>query len=316
MATKFVGSENAKRQDVFCIDPYKVTVEETLRGRHRPPSDEAIHDMALSIMDHGQQQAVQCRKLSPSGKLQLVLGFTRTAAVRLIRDGFDVEIDGESVHRQDKNALLKVTVVDCNDPEAFIRNVVENAHRNETSPIDDAFNQRRLREQYGMADAEIAKLYRYNSGASKVSRLKGLLDLAPEHQELVHTGKMPVDSALELRKLPEAERNGVVTAATEGSTKVNSAIVRKVIREKVLRDDPADEPSSNGEHVGPAIKAPPTAKPLTVGEIRGFWEGVRDDEGEDFSDEEKKFARTVIEWMAGRRTEKTLYAALAKLSAK
>jgi ParB-like chromosome segregation protein Spo0J len=44
---------------------------------------------------------------------------------------------------------LKAKVVIVNDEEAFRRDVVENRERAETSPVDDAHNQRRLREDFG-----------------------------------------------------------------------------------------------------------------------------------------------------------------------
>jgi ParB-like chromosome segregation protein Spo0J len=238
MATK-VNAGDVKRGDLLFVDPYELKVVEELRGRHKPPTEEAVILMAESILDHGQRQPVECRKIE-NHRLQLTLGFTRTAAVRLIRKGFT---DSQGVERPaDPEFRLKVVITDTNDDLAFIHNIVENAHRNQTSPMDDAFNQNRLREKYGKNDAEIARLYQYK-GQGMVSRLKKLISLDTRFQEMVHDGTLSINGALELLDLPADARDAALAAATnQDSGKVNATDLRAQVRDRILADaDTTDE---------------------------------------------------------------------------
>jgi ParB-like chromosome segregation protein Spo0J len=130
-----------KRKDLWWIDPIKIIVTEEDRGRSQPPTEDQVVELAMSIHDYGQQQPATCRRVDKD-RVKLVAGFTRCAAARLIRDGFT---GTDNVQRHKPDFMLQCVLVDCNPAESFRRNVIENAHRGETSPIDDAFNQRRLR---------------------------------------------------------------------------------------------------------------------------------------------------------------------------
>ena len=88
---------------------------------------------------------VQVRKVADN-RVQLVLGYRRHRAALLY-----------NLRHPDNPMKLKCVVVTVNDEEAFRRNIVENKQRAETTPIDDAFNQRRLREEFGWTDARIAE---------------------------------------------------------------------------------------------------------------------------------------------------------------
>src|SRR4051812_22350646 len=108
MAVKInTGDSEYTRQDYFFVDPFEVIVKEELRGRRKPPTEEAIIDMATSMNDHGQQQPVQVRK-ADNNRIMLNLGFTRTAAARLIRTGFVCEDEDGGVREiKDEEFKLK-----------------------------------------------------------------------------------------------------------------------------------------------------------------------------------------------------------------
>lgn len=279
MAVTINAGNDARRFDGWTVDPYEVIVKEDLRGRRKPPSDEQIVEMAVSMLDHGQREPVECRKVNDK-RLQLNLGFTRTAAARLIRDGFDYTdpITGETTHRKDEQFMLKVVLSDSNDKDAFVHNIVENQHRNATSAIDDAHNQRRLRENYGYSDAEITKLFRYKD-PNKVGRLRRLLALPDSVQDLVHYEKLTVQAALDLLDLPTDEMDAALAAATDESTgNIVGTKVREIVREASLAKHEAATaavvappapaaPSANGTG-GVTLKdgaAPPPATPAPAG---------------------------------------------------
>jgi ParB-like chromosome segregation protein Spo0J len=247
MATR-LNVKESKRSDLFFLDPNEVKVKEELRGRRYQPTEEDVKARAVSMLTYGQLQPVVARRDNDS-KPVLIAGFTRCAAARLIRAGFLADPDGMGDQQEfkDENFMLKVTISDCNDETAFVRNVVENAQRNETSAIDDAFNQEQMRDRYGMTDADIARTYGYRN-AVKVCRFKKLLKLDTETQKLVHEGKLAVQAAIDILDLPEDERAGVLSQATRDNGRVNGAEVLSQIRDRQLAENP-DDPDDPFAHI-------------------------------------------------------------------
>lgn len=301
MALK-IDAGDVKRGDYFFISPFEIIVKEDLRGRHRPITDDAIIAMAISFVRHGQRQAVECRRVE-GNKLQLNLGFTRTNAARLLREGFEVE--GETFH--DPEFRLKVQVVDCNDKQAFINNVVENCHRNQTSDVDDAHNQNRLRDLYGYTDGDIKDLYGYKN-TNKVGRLRQLLQLDDTILDRVHAGTLPTQAALDLLDAPSEEREAILAEAeTTQEGKIKGTSVRTVVREHILNDDNkpevADTPTAADDKKG--------AKPRTMREIRNYF-------GEWSESEEPalaRFAKDFLKWANGKSTDKAMDNALWRVLA-
>lgn len=321
MAIKIDAGDDVKRADYFFVDPNQIIVKEELRGRHTPPTEQEILNMAVSISTHGQRQPVECRRTADS-KLLLTLGFTRTAAVRLIRAGFDYvdPNDGTTKHVHDPEMKLKVVLSDANDQTAFINNIVENAHRNNTSPIDDAFNQKKLRESYGLSDAEITTLYQYTD-LTKVGRLRKLLGLSNPIQLLIHRGDMSVQAGLDLLDLPEDKQQEAVAAATTAKGTVKGSEVRSIVRDHILNDDsrPA-QPASTGKNRKRRGGNEPAAKPRSMRELRLFLKAVADNDAAKIGggvsasttidDAHGVFAKHMLQFLAGRRGNKALLSAL------
>jgi ParB-like chromosome segregation protein Spo0J len=308
VATKINAGGTEKRGDLWFVDPYQVQVSEELRGRRRPPADDAIIEMACSLLEHGQLQPVLTRR-DGQGRLVLTLGFTRTAAARLIRDGFT---DPDGTERRDERFMLKAAVSDCSDQQAFTRNVIENARRNATSDMDDAHNQERLRG-YGMTDVEIGRLYGARDGA-RVSRIRKLLRLNDDAQLLVHQGQLSVDAALTMLDMPEPARKAAVEKAKSGE-KVTGADVKRQVREHHLRDEPSD--GATPEPMAPSGKAPKT--PLSIREIRKFFEdlAVATDSVDDpaWIPAVQRFAKDFGAFLAGTKSEKAARKAISRMLA-
>lgn len=306
-----VGPDGARRADLFWVDPFAIQVLDDLRGRRRPPGDGEIVAMATSLLDHTQLQPVNARRIE-GNRLLLTAGFTRTAAARLIRTGFT---DANGMVRKDEKFRIQVRVVDCNEQAAFVGNVIENCRRNATSPVDDAHNQQRMRDRYGMGDKEIAELYG-DGGVARVSRLKGLLRLSDAQQKLVHDGAMSVDAALATLDLPEEDRATAFDEAAAGS-RVTGARVRRQVRDHHLRDEPDEGHPADGQPMAPATAVPKRA--LTAKEVREFFEGLS--KATDVADEAawakpiQKFAKDALAWLAGTRSDKALIKALNRLLA-
>ncbi|HXJ39235.1 MAG TPA: ParB N-terminal domain-containing protein [Bryobacteraceae bacterium] len=283
MAVKLNVPGDMRRTDTFVLDPFDVIVDEQSRGRFIPPTDEQIEDMASSIYANGQIQPVECRR-NHEQKPVLVLGFTRTAAVRLIKRGW-TRRDG--VHIHDPNIGLKVMIVEANEELSLLRNIEENKARNATSIIDDVHNWQKLADRYGKSDAEIAGIY--GVSPSYVSRNRKLLRLGFETQLAVHRGEIPLTAALTLAdEVPEASHKAVIEAVKAKSGEVTGVGVVKHLRElaaqsnktnalpdAVLRDDPAKAPAA----AKPAADFVPADKdrPVSMKEVRALVDKMKTD---------------------------------------
>lgn len=302
MAIKINAGSNVKRGDYFSVDPFEIVVREELRGRHKPPTDDRIVNRALSILDHGQIQAVECRR-DEKHRLILNSGFTRTAAVRLIRTGFDYE----GVHYHDPDFMLKVLLTEANDATAFKRNVVENAQRDDTSPIDDAFNQQKLRDAYGMSDADIARLYGCNQ--AKISTYRKLLQLKTEWQDMVHDGRLSVSAALLVLELPEEQRATAIENSAKDNGKINGAKLTEMVRENCLNDNNVvrSENAGDGEEV---LEKP--AKARSIRELRKFFE-FRAASENGFDPAIQRFSKDIVAYINGRTTDQQMQNSMKRL---
>lgn len=291
MAVKINAGSEVKRGDMYFVDPYEIIIKEELRGRHTPPTPEQIMELAISMVENGQRQAVECRK-TIGDRLLLNLGFTRTAAARLIRTGFE-DASGKNYH--DPNFLVKVTLSDANDEEAFYHNIIENCHRNATTPIDDAHNQRTMRDKYGKTNEEIAKKYQYPD-TQKVVRLQKLLQLSAEMQQKVHDGTLPVSAALDLLELPEDKQKEAIAAATKATNgKVVASAVRDQVREHMLNDD-------KREYTSEEKKEPKKNLGRNMKDVRNFMTVLSESKDES----EQKLGSVFLIWLQGKRTDKFL----------
>jgi ParB-like chromosome segregation protein Spo0J len=294
----------AKRTDIYAVHPYDLKLKEELRGRKIPPTEEQIKDMALSLLEYGQEQPIQGRRMT-DGTIFVNAGFTRTAAGRLIVDGFTDNYGVE--HPADPDFKIQVRLVNCNDKQAFFNNIVENAHRNETSPLDDAYNHERCRQQHGMSDAEITRMYRYRD-PNKVGRLKKLLLLKDEIQKLVHFGRMGVQAAIDLLDVDEQAQDAIVEAAKTKDGKINGAAIREEIRESQLKDENADPEKHKGKMDVPEDGK--RYKALSLKEIKSYFGSVKD-----YSDDEEivKFAKVVLAFIEGKKSKKSMDNAISAL---
>jgi ParB-like chromosome segregation protein Spo0J len=182
---------------VIMIDPMTVDVDDPFNGRHFPPEKWQIDAMVKSIRERGQLQAVRARKATASERKKcnkewkLLFGFIRTHALVKLRS-------------EDPNWKLKVEVVkDVNPQDAFVQNLIENKSRQNTNPIDDAYNISRLINDFGWDTKKVQLFYGWSaSQVSIIRRLKGLDELV---QRKVAKGTLAPSEAVKLLKLaPEA----------------------------------------------------------------------------------------------------------------
>lgn len=136
------------------------------------------------------------------------------------------------------------------DRDALRVRLIENLHRLDLSPLDEARGYHRLIEDFGLSQKEVADAVGRNQG--HVSKRLDLLDLVPEAAELLRTPKpadtagvpkrrLSLEAAVDLSKLPKAVQRGAVDLIAGGSDPARAIDVAKTraadlaARGKVLR---------------------------------------------------------------------------------
>lgn len=308
-----------KRNNLFLIPDSEVTVDDQLNGRWKPVSQQAIEDMAHSILENGQLQPVEVRTDRATGKYKTILGVTRVKAIKW----------GNETGLFNPPLLIKAIKTTANDEVSFKHNLVENLERNNTTAIDDAHNHQRLREQYGWSDVEIAKLYKYSP--QKVSQYKHLLELPTKIQEQIHDGVMSVAAGVmvAMSGMPEKEIPELVKSCVTDAGKVDTTVLKNTLRnfsidesdlpeeeedEELIVDE--EESDTEGEDLlaDPSPKKTPPKKTTysrSLKEIKEYWEGQTG--LVDPSPALGKFAKSLVKYLKGEIKEETMTKAFDRL---
>lgn len=231
MAVEF--DVKGSRTSEYRFLPEQIDVDPKLNGRHDLPD---IQWIVGSILRHGQLQPVTIRRTA--GKPVLVAGFSRWRAVS--------EINKKKLYEA-KPIELRCSYTQLTEQQAFLANIEENRVRNATTPMDDAYNIQRLVNVYQMDAEAVAEAYRASTSWVK-SRLK-LIELTPEAEKAVRSGRVVGSAAKEIAKLSAEHQRNVLKAKPEG--KITTADVKR----------------ESGE---PAKQAPPDVKSLAKGLFKGI----------------------------------------------
>lgn len=199
------------RTSEYLFLPQDIEISPELNGRHELPP---IADLVQSILTHGQLQPVTIRKAA--GKPVLVAGFSRWRAV--------TEINAKGL--APTLIALRCSYTQLSEKQAFLANIEENRVRNATTPMDDAYNVQRLINVYQMSEQEAADSFR-----ASVAWIKGrlsLLELTPEAETALRSGRVPTSAAKEIAKLSKTTQNKIVA----GEGKVTVAAVKREAPQK------------------------------------------------------------------------------------
>jgi len=260
------SSNNVKTE---LIDVDTIALDDDLRGRKVQPTKSEIETTALSIDQEGQLHEIRVRPVKTKeekekykGKKYIcVYGHTRCESIKLLKD------DKKSSH----DGKVRAQVVDVDEKTAFSATVRENIDRKETNVVDDAFNQERMRKDYGMSEKEIADFY--SCSAAWVSQVKRLQHTSTKVQTAIANGILTPTAAIEIvgtgkdgRKA--SEQNDLLAAAVAGvgNEKVSRASVRKV-----------SKPSGNGP-VTPSSGAGLSAAKIRAAFLEDTQEGASTDD--------------------------------------
>lgn len=215
------------------IAPSSIVPNTRQPRKHFDP--EALNTLSASIRQLGLLQPVVVRRRSDSG-YELVMGERRWRAAQ-----------------QAGLSTIPALVIDTDDRGSLERAIVENVHRQDLNPIEEAAAYRQLVEEAGLTHEQLAE--RVSLSRSTVGNVMRLLDLPDAIQALVLQGKLSGGHAKALLGLlghPLLERIAQRVAASGLSVRETEDLVRQE-REEREEAVPGDVPARRG----PAAKADP-----------------------------------------------------------
>jgi ParB/RepB/Spo0J family partition protein len=198
------------RSSEYRFYPELIKVDPDLNGRHdKPEIDWLIQDILLK----GQLVPVTIR--NDGGTPVLACGFSRWRAIS--------EINSKKL--APVKLPLRCVYQQMTEAEAFAANISENRQRNQTTPLDDGFNIKRLMTVYAMTAEQVAQVYfpvgkdgdaEFKSHVRWVNKMARLADLSPAGQKALRDGRIKTPAALAIAKLSQAQQKEAVENAEKG----------------------------------------------------------------------------------------------------
>lgn len=185
---------------------------------------EALNALSASIKQLGLLQPVVVRRRGDSG-YELVMGERRWRAAQ-----------------QAGLSTIPALVIDTDDRGSLERAIVENVHREDLNPIEEAAAYRQLVEEAGLTHEQLAE--RVSLSRSTVGNIMRLLDLPDSIQAMVLQGRLSGGHAKALLGLlghPLLERMAQRVAASGLSVRETEDLVRQ---ERDEREEPASPEAS------------------------------------------------------------------------
>ncbi len=182
------------------------------------------------------------------------LGVLQPILVRRIADDRYELVAGERRWRASKRAglqLMPVIVREVTDALSLQQALVENLHRDDLNPLEEAAAFQQLIEDFGLTQEEVAQ--RVGKSRSAVTNLLRLFQLPPTVQKLVAEGKLSAGHAKVLLSTPDRAFQEALARriATEGLT------VRDTEEAVRVRNEKASTPAqSTPEPRTPTLRAP------------------------------------------------------------
>lgn len=288
-----LAATDVKRTDDLLVWPDDITVDWKTSGRFSKVNSSDVEDLAQKIISQGQLQSVGCRR-GADKKLYLSFGYRRYTAIKLINEKL----------QPDNPIRIRVRVFEGNEVDAFERNIMENRDRKGVTVLDDANNQKILRERFQWSDEKIAEFY--GCTVAYLGQLAQILLLCDPVKKAIQEGVMAPTAALKMAQQGLSEDNQVkllktlmedVEKAPEGSK-----AKKKKISTSKIEDGIRAQKEESGQGGSPGRR---------VSHVKKYFSEIL--ECEDEPEVIKNFAEVFLEWIAGSKTDKQLSNAIAKL---
>jgi len=189
----------------------EIPIEQLQRGVYQPRSEfepEALDTLAASIKAQGILQPVVVRPISQH-RYEILSGERRWRAAQLA--GLD---------------RVPVVIRDVPDEDAIAIALIENIQREDLNPVEEAFGLKRLQDEFGLNQEQIAQAV--GRSRSAVANSLRLLNLHGDIQKMLGQGAIEVghakvllglDSADQLRAARQVAKRGLSVRQTEALVK-------------------------------------------------------------------------------------------------
>jgi ParB/RepB/Spo0J family partition protein len=163
--------------------------------------DETLRELGESIRDHGLLQPIRVRAAGTSGRYIVVAGERRLRASRLVGLA----------------TINAIVASDRLDIDAIrVEQAIENLHRDNLSPREEAEQFARLIAAWGCSQAELAR--RLRKGTATISRALSLLEPPPERESRPKRGRKKPVAADKRRAATYDTRAGGTVRVKRGYT--------------------------------------------------------------------------------------------------
>jgi ParB family chromosome partitioning protein len=201
----------------------EVPISQIEPNRFQPRShfdEEALGGLTASIRELGVLQPILVRRVGPE-RYELVAGERRWRAAK--RAGMQ---------------FMPVIVREVADALSLQQALVENLHRDDLNPLEEAAAYQQLIEDFGLTQEEVAR--RVGRSRSAVANLLRLFQLPPTVQKLVAEGKLSAGHAKVLLSTPDRgfQEELALRIAAEGLTVRDT---EEAVRRHSVLDDGEDE---------------------------------------------------------------------------
>lgn len=193
----------------------KIPVNELLPGDSQPRKyfeDAALAELSSSIAEHGVLQPIVVRRRA-GGQFEIVAGERRWRAAKLAG-----------------KESIPCVVVDLADEKALTVALVENIQREDLNAIEEAESYRRLSQELGYTQEQVAKAI--GKDRSTITNSLRLLKLPSEAQQLVVSKELSMGHARALLSLgePSLIRETASKIVSEGlSVRETEALVQRAL---------------------------------------------------------------------------------------
>lgn len=163
-----------------------IPIEQLERGRYQPRRDmqeEALHELASSIRAQGVMQPIVVRPVGPD-RFEIIAGERRWRASQLA--GLD---------------KIPALIRDVPDEAAIAMALIENLQREDLNPIEEAVALKRLQDEFGLTQQEVADAVGKSRAA--VANALRLLNLATDVRIMLERGDLEMGHARCLLPLQE-----------------------------------------------------------------------------------------------------------------
>ena len=226
----------------------EIDIKEVVPNRHQPRDhfdEETLTSLSRSITEIGVIQPIVVRELE-DGQYELIAGERRWRAAK----------------RANLSAIPAI-IRTSDDLSSLQTAVVENLHRQDLNPLEEAAAYQQLVEEFGLTQDDVAQ--RVGRSRSAVANTLRLLHLPPMVQRLLIEGQLSAGHARALLATPDrSEQERLATQIVE-----EGLTVRQI--EEMLREEDPTEPAGEDESTAKqTIPKVPDAGVLELEELLAF----------------------------------------------